>query len=161
MNVGGYLSELAKNLSSPGILPALIFIMSAVIAFATGTSWGTWSILIPIAIPMAHNLGLPIPLMVGAVISGGLFGDQVSPISDTTILSSTASGCDLIVHVKTQLPYISIVALGALTAFLTAGIAKTPVLVNMAVTCIVVFIGLYILNISAKNKYSESTVKSK
>lgn len=161
MNVGGYLSEVAKNLSSPGILPALIFIMSAVIAFATGTSWGTWSILIPIAIPMAHNLGLSIPLMVGAVISGGLFGDQVSPISDTTILSSTASGCDLIVHVKTQLPYISIVALGALVAFLVAGIAKTPVLVNMAITCIVVFIGLYILNISAKNKYSESSVKSK
>ncbi len=161
MNVGGYLSEVAKNLSVPGIIPALIFIMSAVISFATGTSWGTWSILMPIAIPMAHNLGLSIPLMVGAVISGGLFGDQVSPISDTTILSSTASGCDLIVHVKTQLPYISIVAIGAFTAYLIAGIARTPVIVNFVITFAVVFAGLKILSSMAKSKFKNAGGKAK
>ena len=152
MNVGTYLSEIANALSINGIIPAILFILSALIALATGSSWGTWSLLIPIAIPMAHNLELGIPLMVGAVISGGLFGDQVSPISDTTILSSTASGCDLIVHVKTQLPYISIVAIGAVCAFLVAGLFKTPIFVNMLISLVIILIGLNLLNRVAKRK---------
>ena len=74
-------------------------------AFATGTSWGTFAIMIPIAVPLAQNMGLNLSLMVSAVMGGGVFGDHCSPVSDTTIISSMATACDHIDHVDTQLPY--------------------------------------------------------
>jgi Na+/H+ antiporter NhaC len=92
----------------------LIFLTASLTAFATGTSWGTFSIMMPIAISLAFTMDLHIPLVIGAVISGGVFGDHVSPISDTTIISSMASGSDHIAHVTTQIPY----------AFIGAGIAS-------------------------------------
>ncbi|MEJ2372524.1 MAG: Na+/H+ antiporter NhaC family protein [Sulfurimonas sp.] len=96
----------------------MIFILSGIIAFSTGTSWGTFSIMIPIAVPMAVALDGDVALVIGAVISGGVFGDHCSPISDTTIISSLASGCEVVEHVKTQLPYALISALIALVLFL-------------------------------------------
>ncbi len=86
-------------------IPALIFILAGFIAFTTGTSWGTFGILIPIAMPIAVNLGIDPSLLLGAVLGGAVFGDHASPISDTTVISSLAAGCDLLEHVKTQLPY--------------------------------------------------------
>ena len=110
LHTGFYLASLAKHSLSPLFVGTAIFVLSAIIAFATGTSWGTFSIMIPIAVPMAASLESSIPLAVGAVISGGVFGDHCSPISDTTIISSLAAECDLIEHVKTQLPYALIAA---------------------------------------------------
>jgi tetracycline resistance efflux pump len=83
----------------------VIFIAAALMAFATGTSWGTFAILVPIAVPIAQQSGLPIEFLVAAVLGGGVFGDHASPISDTTVVASIASGCDHFEHVKTQLPY--------------------------------------------------------
>jgi tetracycline resistance efflux pump len=83
----------------------LIFLTASAMAFATGSSWSTFAILIPIAIPTALATGLPPAYLVGAVLGGGIFGDHASPISDTTVVASLASGCDHIEHVKTQLPY--------------------------------------------------------
>lgn len=74
-------------------------------SFSTGTSWGTFAILIPIGMPLVIEIGLPAPLILAAILGGGIFGDHCSPISDTTAVSSVASGCDLLEHVKTQLPY--------------------------------------------------------
>ena len=91
--------------------------MSSLISFATGTSWGTFSIMIPIAVPMAVGLDANVALAIGAVISGGVFGDHCSPISDTTIISSLASDCDVIEHVKTQLPYALISGMIAFLLF--------------------------------------------
>ena len=88
------------NISS-GIIPTLAFLFGAVISFSTGSSWGTYSIMIPLVIPMTVTFGAPLYVTIGAVLSGGLFGDHVSPISDTTILSSAGAGCDHINHVKT------------------------------------------------------------
>ena len=105
-----------------GILPVIIFIISAIISFATGTSWGTMAIVIPLAVPMAYafvqNGGDPhlMTVTIGTVLSGAIFGDHCSPISDTTIMSSMSAGADHLDHVKTQLPY-------ALTAAIVAGIA--------------------------------------
>ena len=86
-------------------VPVIIFIVACFIAFSTGTSWGTFAIMIAIGVPMAQNLDANIYLTIAAALGGGVFGDHCSPISDTTIISSMASASDHIDHVKTQLPY--------------------------------------------------------
>lgn len=105
LKTGIYLSTLASENVSIYFLAGIIFILSSVISFSTGTSWGTFSIMVPIAVPMAVGMDANVALAIGAVISGGIFGDHCSPISDTTIISSMASDCEVISHVKTQLPY--------------------------------------------------------
>jgi Na+/H+ antiporter NhaC len=120
-----YVVSLTKTFLSPHWLPLLIFLSAGVIAFATGTSWGTMAILMPIAIPLAYKFPQSDPSIdtvhataillsaTAAVLAGATFGDHCSPISDTTIMSSMASSADHIDHVRTQLPY-------ALTAGLVA-----------------------------------------
>jgi|TARA_B110000014_G_scaffold264216_1_gene264186 Na+/H+ antiporter NhaC len=83
----------------------MLFIVGGIISFSTGTSWGTFAILIPIGVPLIQSLGLPPSLVIAAILGGGIFGDHCSPISDTTAVSAVASGCDLLEHVQTQLPY--------------------------------------------------------
>ncbi len=102
-----YVIEISAGIINPVILPALLMVLCMIIAFSTGTSWGTYAVVFPVAVPLAWAV-LPdtyfLTLCFGAVIGGAVFGDQCSPISDTTILSSLASGCDLMDHVYTQLP---------------------------------------------------------
>jgi len=105
LKTGLYLASLVDENLSIYLLGAVIFLLSSLIAFSTGTSWGTFSIMIPVAVPMAVAMDANIALCIGAVISGGVFGDHCSPISDTTIISSMATECDVVEHVKTQLPY--------------------------------------------------------
>jgi Na+/H+ antiporter NhaC len=100
-----YLALMMNGNIPPFILPMIIFWIASLMAFATGTSWGTFSIMMPIGLALGATFDLYLPLVIGAVVSGGIFGDHVSPISDTTIISSMASGCDHISHVKTQIPY--------------------------------------------------------
>lgn len=107
-------------------------------SFATGTSWGTYALLMPIAIPMAAALGSPMHACIGAVLSGGMFGDHCSPISDTTILSSTGAGCDHIDHVKTQLPYSILNAVISFGAYIVAGMTGSPWAVVLAIALMVV-----------------------
>lgn len=110
LGTANYLAELMQGNISPILLPLLVFLVASLTSFSTGTSWGTFSIMMPIALALAATFDLYIPLMIGAVISGGIFGDHVSPISDTTIISSMASGCNHIEHVRTQMPYALIAA---------------------------------------------------
>ncbi len=118
LHTADYLVEIASGNLSPHLLPAVVFLLAAAIAFATGTSWGVLAILTPLSIPLAHGLSLEAGYAVGtetysvilaatvaAVLSGSVWGDHCSPISDTTILSSMATGSDHIAHVRTQLPY--------------------------------------------------------
>jgi len=114
LTLGASLKELGTGLFIAGIvgeyLPLvlvvpMLFLAGAVISFSTGTSWGTFAILIPIGVPLIQTLGLPPSLVIAAILGGGIFGDHCSPISDTTCVSAIASGCDLLEHVKTQLPY--------------------------------------------------------
>lgn len=105
LGTGAYVAAaVGDNVPSPLLAP-LVFIVSAFIAFSVGSSWGTFAIMIPIAIPIATTLGLSVPLLLGAAISGAIFGDHASPISDTTVVASMASATDHIDHVRTQLPY--------------------------------------------------------
>lgn len=87
------------------LIVPMLFLAGAVMSFTTGTSWGTFAILIPIGVPLIQTLGLPPSLVIAAILGGGIFGDHCSPISDTTAVSSLAAGCDVLTHVKTQLPY--------------------------------------------------------
>lgn len=122
MHVGQYLASFIGDYLPSAYLPATIFVLSAIIAFATGTSWGTFSIMLPIAIPLAVGLEAPVALAMGAVISGGVFGDHCSPISDTTIISAMASGCSVQEHTTTQLPYALISAGISLLLFIGTGL---------------------------------------
>ncbi len=117
-----YLSQLLSGNVALHFIPVLVFVTSAGIAFATGTSWGTMAILLPLVIPLVVSLGGAVgfetpegtySILLGAissVLAGAIFGDHCSPISDTTVLSSTASACDHVDHVRTQLPYAILVA---------------------------------------------------
>ncbi len=105
MGTGEYVAEVTRGTLPTSVYLPLVFLVSAGIAFSTGTSWGTFAIMLPIAVPAAAGLGLPIAPFLGAALSGGIFGDHCSPISDTTIISSMASATDHIDHVRTQLPY--------------------------------------------------------
>ncbi|MEF1339234.1 Na+/H+ antiporter NhaC family protein, partial [Vibrio rotiferianus] len=104
-----------------------------IISFATGSSWGTFAIMMPLVIPTAVAIDAPLLVCIGAVLSGGLFGDHCSPISETTILSSTGAGCEQYEHFRTQLPYAVLNGAIALTSFLVAGVMASPVIVLVAI----------------------------
>lgn len=121
---GLYLIEALGSGVTPLLLPAILFLLTAVIAFATGTSWGTFAIALPLAMPLAWATGtdLTYPLLYlqicfASVINGSVFGDHCSPISDTSVLSSLATGCDLMDHITTQITPSAIAALIALLAW--------------------------------------------
>lgn len=122
LGTGPYVAGVTSNWLSPGLVPAILFLVSGFIAFSTGTSWGTFAIMIPIGIPMVSLMGADLSLTLGALLSGGIFGDHCSPISDTTIISSMASASDHIDHVRTQLPYALLAAAFSLTAYLILGL---------------------------------------
>jgi Na+/H+ antiporter NhaC len=127
LHAADYLASLLGDFLAPALVPAAVFVLAALTAFATGTSWGTMGILLPLVVPLAWAiLGLHgmqdaahmhiLYSAIACVLAGAVWGDHCSPISDTTILSSMASGCDHIDHVRTQLPYallVGVVALGA------------------------------------------------
>ena len=123
MGTGALLASAIGDALPPGWLPVAVFAVGAVTSFATGTSWGTFAILMPIALPLAVALGADGPTTVAAVLSGGVFGDHCSPISDTTLLASMGAGTDHADHVATQLPYASMVGGAAAVAFVVAGLA--------------------------------------
>lgn len=117
LGTGIYVANFVGATVAEPLLAPLIFLVSAFIAFSVGSSWGTFAIMIPIAIPIATTLGLPMPLLLGAAISGAIFGDHASPISDTTVVASMASATDHIDHVRTQLPYALVAAAIATVGF--------------------------------------------
>lgn len=120
LGTGVYVAGAVQRSISPVLVPALVFLAGAVISFATGSAWGCYAILMPIALPLAVQSGLPIHLVLAAVLSGGLFGDHASPISDTTIMSSMGAGCPHVEHVRTQLPYAMLAAVASLAGFVLA-----------------------------------------
>jgi Na+/H+ antiporter NhaC len=105
LGTGVYVAQVTAGTMPNFIYLPLVFLVSGGIAFSTGTSWGTFAIMLPIAVPAAMTLGLPLAPFVAASLAGGIFGDHCSPISDTTIISSMAAATDHIDHVRTQLPY--------------------------------------------------------
>ncbi|HSJ09726.1 MAG TPA: Na+/H+ antiporter NhaC family protein [Longimicrobiales bacterium] len=152
LQTGTYLAgQISDTLPLPS-LPVLVFLVAALISFATGTSWGTMAILFPVVIPLAVAMGAGLAFdsgehysillgVISSVMAGSIFGDHCSPISDTTIMSSMASGCDHIDHVRTQLPYA--LAVGAIA--MAVGDIPTSFGVHPAISLVVGITLLYLL----------------
>jgi len=150
-----FLVGLSQGVLSPHWFPVLIFLLSAAVSFATGSSWGTLGILMPLVVPIAHGLSIGAGLALGSdgysavlvgtissVLAGSVWGDHCSPISDTTILSSTASGSDHIAHVRTQLPYaLSMGVLGMLLGDIPTAYGMSP-WISLVVGTVVIVVGV-------------------
>lgn len=156
LGLGRYLSEAVVGSGFPlWIIPAVVFVLSAVIAFATGTSWGTFGIMIPLVMPIvvgliqgqgqnpAESLN-SVFICISAVLGGAVFGDHASPISDTTILSSTGASCPHLEHVATQMPYALFAALCSFAGFIAGSIFMNP-LASWAAVLIIFMLGMIIL----------------
>ncbi len=126
LRTGEYVASVVKDSMPAWIIPCVVFVLSCVIAFSTGTSFGTFAIMLSIGLPVAANLGVPLHLVVAAVLGGGVFGDHCSPISDTTMVSSMASASDHIDHVRTQLPYAIVCGVVSAILFAIAGLVMQP-----------------------------------
>ena len=122
LEMGPYIVSLIGDSVQAWWLPGLVFLVGCVVSFTLGSSWTCFAILIPLALPLAEGLNLSMPLMLAAVLSGGVYGDHASPLSDTSIISSMASVCDHVDHINTQLPYTFTVAAASLVAFIIAGL---------------------------------------
>lgn len=121
LGTGEFLASVLDGSVSLWMLLPLIFVLSAITGFSIGSSWGTFAIMLPLAIPIALTLGLPAAPFIAAAVSGGIFGDHASPISDTTIIASMASGTEHIDHVRTQLPYALVAGVAATIAYAITG----------------------------------------
>ena len=141
---GKYVGELVRSSHFPlQIFPAVIFAVAGLLAFATGTSWGTFAMLIPISVEISrHSAPQLIPIIFAAILAGAVYGDHCSPISDTTILSSAGAGCNHIDHVSSQLPYATVAAGCCFVGYLVAGFTASALLslavsIGLLVLCLV------------------------
>lgn len=142
-----YLVEALNGAIPAFLLPSLIFILGAIISFSTGSAYGTMSILMPLAIPLAYKINPEMSFVIvstSAVLTGAIFGDHCSPISDTTILSSMGAGCSHIDHVKTQMWYaLFVAAITILFGYIPAGLGL-PIYIVLPMSCVALFIGVMI-----------------
>jgi tetracycline resistance efflux pump len=122
LGTGVYVASLVGDYLPLVLVAPMLFIAGGIMSFTTGTSWGTFAILVPIGVPLIQSLGLPPSLVIAAILGGGVFGDHCSPISDTTAISSIAAGCDLLEHVKTQMPYALVAGAISIVAYVIASI---------------------------------------
>jgi Na+/H+ antiporter NhaC len=161
-----YLSEFIGGHLAPQLLPVALFLLGAGIAFATGSSWSTMSILLPLVVGLAYTLGEQTPelgghalliLSIGAVLEGSIFGDHCSPLSDTTVLSSTASATDLMDHVHTQLPY----ALLAMGVSVLCGYLPSTFLGWSPWACLALGIGALLLFLALFGRRSEAASEAR
>ena len=128
LNTADYIVSVTSSWLTPALLPVLVFMISGIIAFSTGTSWGTYAIMIPISVPLAFTfsgdeLSTLVYATLAATAGGGVFGDHCSPLSDTSILASTGAASDHIDHVKTQMPYSLVVGVITVAAYLWLGMS--------------------------------------
>jgi Na+/H+ antiporter NhaC len=162
LGTGIFVTNIAENFVTPTLLPVVVLAASAFIAFSTGTSWGTMAIITPIAVPLAWSVGgstpALLPVAIGTVFSGAIFGDHCSPISDTTILSSTFTGSDHIDHVRTQMTYATTVLIVAAALLTVWGATRITPLVLLPIG-VVTLVGLvYVLSeFDANRKGVEAT----
>ncbi|NLW24836.1 MAG: Na+/H+ antiporter NhaC family protein [Clostridia bacterium] len=146
LQTGSFVANLVGTTIPAWLLPGIIFIAAGFIGFATGTSWGTFAIMLPIAIPICANVDPEmIGVMMAAVLAGAVFGDHCSPISDTTILSSTGAACYHIDHVATQMPYATLVAVISFIGFIVAGLTGSFI-ISFLLTLALLGLTLKVLN---------------
>ena len=146
LSTGEYVKTIVEGSALPvALIPAIIFAIAAFLSFAMGTAWGTFGILIPIVVPVCAGTDLLI-VALSATLAGSVFGDHCSPISDTTILSSTGAGCNHIEHVSTQMPYALTVAACCFVGYLVAGFTHANVWLTLGVSLILLLVALVVLH---------------
>ncbi|MFT5572778.1 MAG: Na+/H+ antiporter NhaC [Cryomorphaceae bacterium] len=133
LHTAEYLSSIISGRVSPLYFPMIVFVLGGLISLTTGSSYGTFAILMSIAVPVGFEMGASMHLTIAAVLSGGLFGDHVSPISDTTVLASAGAECDHLKHVTTQAAYAGVTGFVALLAFGFAGVYQSPYVLPVAI----------------------------
>jgi len=133
-------------------LPAIIFVIACLLAFATGTSWGTFGILIPIVVAIFQNTDYQMMIIaMSACMAGAVCGDHCSPISDTTIMASAGAQCDHVTHVSTQIPYAVLVAVISCLTYIVAGFARN-VWLPLAAGAVMLLAALWLLSLLGKSK---------
>ena len=132
-------------------MPAILFLVGMGLAFATGTSWGTFGILIPIIVPLFATTDPSLVVCIAACLAGAVCGDHCSPISDTTIMASTGGQCDHVNHVSTQLPYAMTVAAVSFVGYLLAGFVPNALIV-LPVTIALLVVTLLVIKAVTKKK---------
>lgn len=159
MKTGAYMSSLVQGNIDPHWLPAILFVLSGLMAFSTGTSWGTFGIMLPIAGDMAGTADVALMLpMLASVLAGSVFGDHCSPISDTTILSSTGARCHHIDHVATQLPYALVTAAVSLIGYIVLGLTDSSVIAFSATAVSFVVACFVMISISRSKMAAQSAI---
>ena len=143
LHTAEYISALISGSVSPKYFPAIVFLLGAVISLSTGSSYGTFAILMAIAVPVGFELDASMYLTIAGVLSGGLLGDHISPISDTTVLASVGADCEHINHVTTQSVYAGITGSVTLLAFVMAGVYETPLVLFVAI--VILFISFSVV----------------
>ncbi|WP_332898612.1 MULTISPECIES: Na+/H+ antiporter NhaC family protein [unclassified Haladaptatus] len=146
LGVGPYVVRVAEGIITAPLLPAVIFLTAALISFAIGTSWGTMGILFPVAVPLAVELDATLTLAIAAILTGSLFGDHCSPISDTTVMSSMFAASDHVDHVATQMPYAILAAVVGTLGFLVSGYTALSPWVTLAVGTTLMALSAYLLS---------------
>ena len=144
LGLADFVSGLVEGMHGVGLIPAGLFLIACVLAFASGTSWGTFGILIPLGLAITEShpeLATPI---IAACMAGAVYGDHCSPISDTTIMASAGANCNHVSHVSTQLPYATTVAIVATVSYVIAGFTASPVL-PLIVGLVLLFAALFFL----------------
>lgn len=156
LNTGVYVGDLVANSSIlPAFIPSIIFVVAAFLSFSMGTSWGTFTILIPIITEVCEQIAPELMIIsIAATLAGSVLGDHCSPISDTTILSSTGAGCNHIDHVSTQIPYVVVVGICCFIGYLIAGFTRNLILTLGASIILLVgfLIVLHRMNVSKEYK---------
>jgi Na+/H+ antiporter NhaC len=143
VHTADYIASLIGDSLAPMYFPMIVFVLGAIISLSTGSSYGTFAILMTIAVPVGFDLGASMYLTIAAVLSGGLFGDHVSPISDTTVLASVGAHCPHLDHVSTQAAYAGVTGLVAFIAYGLAGAYESPMVLPIAV--VMLFLSMYFL----------------
>jgi Na+/H+ antiporter NhaC len=142
LQAGQYIAANIKSFISPGIFPMIIFFLGALISVSTGTSYGTFAILMPLALPVALDLQASLVVTLGAILSGGLFGDHTSPISDTTVIASMGAECEHMKHVNTQMFYSVLTASVAACCYLVAARFESPLVLLMGMVLMIVVLSI-------------------
>jgi len=126
LGTGVYISQVAQGALPLFLVPAVVFVLGSLMSFATGTSYGTLAVMVPLILPMAEGTGLGAAVLFGACLSGAIFGDNTSPINDNSIITSMATGVPVIDHVRTQMPYALITAAISAVGFIVVGLFSAP-----------------------------------
>tara|TARA_B100000497_G_C7692311_1_gene421377 strand:+ start:1529 stop:3016 length:1488 start_codon:yes stop_codon:yes gene_type:complete len=142
VHTADYLASIISGSVSPTFFPMIVFALGALISLSTGSSYGTFAILMAIAVPLGFELNASMYLTIAAVLSGGLFGDHVSPISDTTVLASAGAECSHLAHVTTQGAYAAVTGFVALLAFGAAGIYESGLVLPLAIVVLVILLNV-------------------